>query len=272
MDITVDGRRVFAATGGQPFDAGLPTTLFIHGAAFDHTVWKLQARYFAWHGNSVLALDLPGHGRSEGPPLGSIPEISDWIVRVLDAAGAAQAALVGHSMGALIALEAAGRHTERVRALALLGAATAIPVNDVLMNAAEANDHLAMDLLNAWGYGRRAQYGGHRVPGMWMMRGGLRILERAGEDLLYTDLRATNAYSEGEAAADAVRCPTLIVIGENDVMTPAPRGRALAARIAGAQAVVIPQVGHIMLEEAPDETLDALRDMLLAPAPGGPDK
>lgn len=265
MDFQVDGKGVFAATGGQPFDPGLPAIIFIHGASFDHTVWKLQTRYFAWHGQSVLAIDLPGHGHSDGPALDSIPAMADWLVRLMDAAGLEQTALVGHSMGALVALDAAGRHPERVRALAALGGALAIPVNAALLDPAKANDHLAYDLLNSWGYGRRAQYGGHRMPGLWMMRGGLRLMERAPEGLLYTDLAATNAYDGGEQAAKAVRCPTLVVIGGRDVMTPPKAGRALAGLIAGAQVVTLPGMGHIMLEEAPDESLDALKDFL-APA------
>ena len=260
MELKVDGARVFAATGGQPFDPSLPVTVFVHGAAFDHTIWKLQARYFAWHGGSVLAVDLPGHGRSEGPPLGSIPAMADWLAALMDAAAVGEAALVGHSMGALVALEAAARHGARVRRLALLGAAPAIPVNDLLLGKAAEDDHHALELLTGWGYGRRAHYGGHRMPGIWMTGGGLRTLEQAAPGVLHTDLVATNAYEGGEAAAAAVACPTLVVVGARDLMTPAKRGLALARSLADSTTVVIPEVGHIMLDEAPDETLDALRD------------
>ena len=262
MELRVDGARVFAATGGRPFDPRLPVTVFVHGAAFDHTVWKLQARYFAWHGGSVLAVDLPGHGRSEGPPRRSIPAMADWLVAVMDAAEVRQAALVGHSMGALAALEAAARHGARVRRLALLGAAAAIPVNDLLLGRAAENDHHALELLTGWGYGRRAHYGGHRMPGIWMTGGGLRTLERAAPGVLHTDLVATNDYEGGDAAAAAVACPVLVVIGARDLMTPAKRGLALAGSLANSTTVTIPKVGHIMLDEAPDETLDALRDFL----------
>src|SRR5208282_6918113 len=95
----------------------------------DHTVWTLQTRYFAHHGRSVLAVDLPGHGRSEGPQPGSIEGYAEWMARLIEAAGAARAALAGHSMGALIALEAAARAPERVSALALLGVAARMPVH-----------------------------------------------------------------------------------------------------------------------------------------------
>ena len=263
MEFRVDGLRVFAATGGRAFDPSLPVTVFVHGAAFDHTVWKLQARYFAWHGGSVLAVDLPGHGLSQGPPRGSIPEMADWLVALLDAAEVGQANLVGHSMGALVALEAAARHDARVRKLALLGAAPAIPVNDLLLSRAAEDDHHALELLTGWGYGRRAHFGGHRMPGLWMTGGGLRTLERASPGVLHTDLIATNGYKGGEAAAAAVVCPVLVVIGARDLMTPAKRGHALARMLAASTTVVIPGAGHIMLDEEPDQTLDALRDFLV---------
>jgi pimeloyl-ACP methyl ester carboxylesterase len=262
MKLQIDGHEVFCATGGKEFDPALPTTVFIHGASFDRTVWKLQARYFAWHGSNVLAVDLPGHGNSAGAPLETIEAMADWLIRVLDAAGVAKAAMVGHSMGGQVALDCAGRHGDRVRALALLGGALAIPVNGMLLDPAAANDHLAYDLLNVWGYGRRAQLGVHRMPGLWMMKGGLRIMERAAKGLLSTDLLATNAY-DGAGAAAAVSCPTLVVIGEKDMMTPAKAGRALVEAIPGAASVMFPGLGHIMLEEDPDATLDALRDFLI---------
>ena len=263
MRIAVNGASAFAATGGRAFDPTLPVTVFVHGAAFDHTVWKLQARYFAWHGGSVLAVDLPGHGLSDGPPRASIPEMAAWLVALLDAAGVAEANLVGHSMGALVALEAAAHHGARVRKLALLGAAPAIPVNDLLLGKSAEDDHHALELLTGWGYGRRAHYGGHRMPGMWMTGGGLRTLERASPGVLHTDLVATNDYSSGETAAAAVGCPALVVIGSRDLMTPAKKGHALAGMIANSTTVVIPGAGHIMLDEEPDATLDALRDFLV---------
>jgi len=262
MRLEVDGHAVFAATGGRPFDAAKPAIVFIHGAALDHTVWKLQTRYFAWRGNSVLAVDLPGHGRSEGPPIDSLPAMADWVVRLLDAAGLEQAALVGHSMGALIALDAAGRHGARVRALALLGPGYPMRVNDVLLNAAKAELDEAYDMMNVWGYGRPAQFGRHRMPGLWMMRGGLRLWQCGAPGVLYTDLRACHVYNGGEAAAEAVRCPTLALLGDADLMAPLKLAKAIVSRIKGADVVVLPGAGHIMLEEQPDETLDALRRLL----------
>ena len=128
MEFSVDDKSVFAATGGRPFDPALPSIVFVHGAAMDHTVWALQTRYFAHHGRNVLAIDLPGHGRSAGPALADIGAMADWVIRALDALGIETAKLVGHSMGSLVVLEAAARHPKRVTGLALLG--TSVPADD----------------------------------------------------------------------------------------------------------------------------------------------
>ncbi|MDP6343187.1 MAG: alpha/beta hydrolase [Alphaproteobacteria bacterium] len=262
MQLDVGGHAIYAANGGKPFDPALPCVVFVHGAGFDHTAWKLLTRYFAWHGYGVLAPDLPGHCRSEGPLVPTIQGMADWLVALLDAAGVEKAALVGHSMGSIVTLDAAARHGDRVSALALLGCAVPMRVHDDLLSSARANDHLAMDLSNSWGYGRAAQRGVHRVPGLWMMRGGLRTLEQSGDGVLFNDMNACNDYDDGETAAGQVACPTLFILGEKDMMTPLKAARSLAEKIDGARTVVIPGAGHIMIEETPDDTLDALREFL----------
>src|ERR1700761_2174496 len=160
MDLTVNGQQVFVATGGRDFDATLPTVVLLHGAGFDHTTWALHSRWFAHHGFGLLAPDLPGHGRSAGKPLSTIAEMADWTARLLDAAGATKAKLVGHSMGSLIALETAARHPEKVTSLGLIGTAAAMTVGPDLLKAAEANDHSAIDMVSIWGLGFQAELGG----------------------------------------------------------------------------------------------------------------
>jgi pimeloyl-ACP methyl ester carboxylesterase len=184
------------------------------------------------------------------------------VAALLDAAGVAKAALVGHSMGALVALEAAARHGGRVSALALLGAAPKMPVHPDLLAAAEANDHVAFELMTSWGFGPSGQLGGARVPGSWLMGGSERLLERIAPGVLHADLAACNAYAEGVEDAAKVACPALVVMGAADKMTPARAGAKLAAAIPGARSIVIPACGHMMLAEKPDEVLDALRSVL----------
>ncbi len=262
MELRVDARPVFVATGGQTPRPEQPTVVFIHGSGMDHTVWTLQSRYFAHHGRNVLAVDLPGHGRSDGPALRGVGALADWIVRLLDAAGVEKSALVGHSLGALVALEAAARAPARIWAVALLGVAERLAVHPDLLKAAEAGEHAAIDLVASWGFGRRAHLGGARAPGTWMIGAGMRLLERAPVGTLAADLAACDAYRGAGEAAARLRCPVLLVIGENDRMTPPAGAHALAARMAEVRSVVIAQAGHMMMVEQPDRTLDALAETI----------
>lgn len=261
MELSVGGKKVYAATGGKAFDPSLPAIVFMHGAGMDHTVWALQTRWFAWHGRCVLAVDLPGHGRSEGPALETIGALADWIPALLDAAGVRDAALAGHSMGALVALEAAARHPARVCALALLGCAAEMPVNDALLNAGLNGEHVAFEMITGWGLGRRAQMGGAEVPGTWMNAGTLRLLEHGKKGVVGIDLRACDRYKGSADAVAVVKAPTVLVLGANDRMSPA-KAAAPLGKIPGAKSIVIEHAGHMMMTEQPGRTLDALRTLL----------
>src|ERR1700761_9309334 len=224
MQLTVDGSDIFIATGGKAFDASLPTVLFLHGAGMDHTAWALHDRWFAHHGYNVLAPDLPGHGRSAGKLLLDIADMADWTTALLDAAGAKQAKLIGHSMGSLVALETAARHPDKVSALVLVGTSSAMTVGPDLLKAAEANDHAAIDMVSIWGLGHAAELGGNLAPGMWMHGGAQRLLEGCKDGVLYIDLAACNAYQNALPAAATVKVPATLVLGERDMMTPAKAG------------------------------------------------
>jgi pimeloyl-ACP methyl ester carboxylesterase len=261
MEIDVAGTRVYAATGGRPFDPAVPTVAFVHGAGMDHTVWTLQTRWFAHHGRNALAFDLPGHGRSQGAALGTIDAMADFVAAAIAAAGAHDAAIVGHSMGALVALACALRHPARVRALGLVGVAQRMPVHPKLLDAARQNDPAAVAMISEWAFGRRAQLGGARAPGTWMVGGGIRLLERARPGALAADLAACAAYEGADTAAAAVRCPALYVLGAADRMTPATGGRALAAATPGARVRMLEGTGHMAMVESPDETRAALAEV-----------
>ncbi|KZD00601.1 alpha/beta fold hydrolase [Oceanibaculum pacificum] len=266
MELTVNGKRAFASTGGRAFDPARPVVAFLHGAGMDRSVWSGQVRYFANHGWSVLALDLPGHGHSAGPALPDIHAMADWVADALAEAGASKAALVGHSMGALVALATAARHPARVTALALLGAAAHMPVHPDLLKAAALHDHAALDSMVNWGVGRPAHLGGHIAPGLWVTGASLRLLERIDYGVLANDLGACNAYDDGPADAAKAYCPALVLIGAADRMAPPKAGKALAERLPAPTVAVLPVAGHMMMVEKPDETLDALIDFLAGAA------
>lgn len=263
MLLDVAGRKAYAYTGGRPFDASLPTVVFVHGGQQDHSIWILQSRYFAHHGFSVLALDLPGHGRSEGPPLATIEAMTDWLLATLAAAGVERAALVGHSMGSLIAIEAAGAHPDRVDAIALVGTAFPMKVSDALLAAARSDEASAFDMINLWSRSGITHRPGSPGPGFSVLNEGRRLMERQKPGVLFNDFNACNAYEGGLERAAAVRCPTLFVLGQRDLMTPARAARSLIDAIPDNRVVEIPGAGHAMMDERPDAVLDALRGFLV---------
>lgn len=258
MELTVNGKKAYAYTGGKPFDAALPSVIFCHGAQHDHGVWILQSRYLAHHGYGVLALDLPGHGRSEGPPLAGVGDIADWIVAVQDAAGVKQAAIVGHSMGSLIALECAARHPERASRIALLATAYPMRVSPELLEATRSNEPLAQDMVNIWSHLAYAQYPSNPGPGFWVIGENLRLMQRQKPGVMHVDFVACNAYDGGVEAAAKVSCPALFLLARRDSMTPVRAAQDFAKSVTGSRTVIIEGSGHNMMGEKPDEVLDAL--------------
>jgi pimeloyl-ACP methyl ester carboxylesterase len=266
MDIFLGKKKAFAYTAAHELDAARPTVVFVHGAGLDHSSFGLQSRYFGYHGWNVLALDLPGHGRSEGPAIPTVGGMADWVVEVLNHLKIQQAAVVGHSMGALIALEAAARHPQRVERIALIGVAYPMKVTAAFMDAARRDDFAAFDMSTIWGHAAQAALGANPSPGMWMHGESLARLRRLAPGVLYNDLKAVDDY----AFSGEVKCPALFILGRRDVMTP-PRGaQTLQEKLPQARTVVVDASGHALMAEAPDATLDALIGFLTAssaPAP-----
>jgi pimeloyl-ACP methyl ester carboxylesterase len=255
MELAVDGRRAFAYTASHAFDPQKPSLVFVHGAGLDHSLFGLQSRYFGYHGRNVLALDLPGHGRSEGPPLATIRAMADWLFAVLDVQGIVAASIVGHSMGALVALEAANRRPQRVQRIACIGIAYPMKVSEAFLEAARKNEQTAFDMATIWGHAPQVPFGANPSPGMWMYGDALARLSRLAPGVLYNDLKACNDYVSDFAG---VNCPVLFILGRRDVMTPPRAATALTQKLRNAQVEVVELSGHSLMAEAPDETLDAL--------------
>lgn len=265
MELSVDGRKAYGYSGGKAFDAGLPCIVFIHGALNDHSVWTLLARWFAHHGHAVLALDLPGHGRSDGPPLADAEALADWVLALLDAAGVRKAALVGHSMGSLIALEAAGRAPERIERLVMLGTAVPMKVSDALMQTSQRDPLKAIDMVNAFSHSGTASKPSYPGPGTWLHGSDRALMRRVqsgqpGLNLFHHDFGICDRYAAGLAAAAKVRCPATIVIGSRDQMT-SPKQAATIAQALNARVQSV-DAGHSMMSEAPDAVLAALRSAM----------
>lgn len=270
MELTVNGAKTYCYTGGKPFDAARPTVVMIHGVLNDHSVWILQSRYLAHHGWNVLAVDLPGHCRSGGEAPASVEQAADFIAALLDAAGVARAALVGHSWGSLIALEAAARLKDRISHLVLVGTAYPMKVSPALLDASLNQPEQALKMINVFSRSTLAAPPSALGPGTWVYGASLalgrRVLRSNPQvNVFHRGFQACDRYANGEQAITQISCPVLFLLGSQDQMTmpKAARGLISKAREAGktVQVLSLP-VGHHQMTEAPEETLFAVRDFL----------
>jgi len=270
MELNVNGHRTYCYTGGKPFDAARPTVVFIHGVLNDHSVWILQSRYLANHGFNVLAVDLPGHCRSAGDAPETVEQAADFVAALLDAAGVQRAALVGHSWGSLIALEAAARLGERVTHLALVGTAFPMKVSQALLDASQNDPEAALKLVNVFSRSTLAAPPSALGPGTWVYGAGMalgrRVLRSNPEvNVFHRGFLACDRYANGENAIAQIACPVLFALGAQDQMTSprAAQGLIARARESGKRVEVASlPVGHHQMTETPDALLFALRDFL----------
>lgn len=264
IELTVAGQLCRLATGDQTFDpahAKAPPVVLIHGAANDSDVWQKIARGLTAAGHAVLVPDLPGHGRSSGEALNSIEALADWLIAMLDTAGLERVVLVGHSMGSLIALEAAARYAQRVSQIVLLGASAPMPVSDFLLNAAQNNPDSACRLIAQFSHTPQFYLTGGGGHGVWGPGATLALMRRnvyGARDLLATDLANCNRYLRGLAAAAEITCPTLLLVARRDRMTPARNVQALQSALRQVTRAEIPDCGHAMMNEQPKRVVEAL--------------
>lgn len=259
MYVDVNGHSTFVSTGGRDFDPKGEVLLFIHGSGQSHLSWTLQGRFFANRGWQVLAPDLPGHNLSEGPVCESCEEIADWCTALLDAMGVTAATVVGHSQGGLVALDLAARHADRVKKLALIGSAQAIPVNDFLIDLATKAEAKAIKFMVSWSHAAQGHKHDHVMPGQSHLSTGHEVMSQNKPGVLLKDLKACNAYTSGEEAAAKVACPTLLVLAKQDRMVPAKFGSKLGSMIADCETTIIPGAGHFVQSEKSFETNEQLR-------------
>lgn len=272
MKLTVNGHEAYVYTGGKAFDAALPNVVFVHGALHDHSGWTLLARWCAHHGFNALAVDLPGHGRSAGPALASVEASADWLLALLDRVGvpaATPVAVMGHSMGSLIALEAAARAPERITRLLMVGTAYPMKVSAALLDTSARAPLKAIDMVNAFSISSLASKPAYPGPGMWLHGSNRALMRRTlngpnaqgcAVNLFHHDFSVCDSYANGLQAAALLRCPSTLVLGRRDQMTPPQAAAELAATLRAE--VVLLDTGHMQMGEDPDGLLAALQRAL----------
>ena len=271
MLIAQDTTDYYAYTANHAPADDRDTIVFVHGAAMDHSVWSHQSRYFAYHGYNVAAFDLPGHNLSGGQLLDDIAGIGDWLGSIIARCGGRAFHLVGHSMGALVALQAAGValpesaesaesaefDSARLKSLSLVGFSYPMAVTPQLLEAAANDPQAAYAMMTQWSHA--SKIGGEPVPGFWSPGMQLSMMKNSAPGAIFADLTACNNYTGGEQAFAGIDCPTLFICGRLDRMAPAKLAKAHADKNANAEIVFLPDCGHSLLSESPDGVLDELK-------------
>ena len=262
MIYNVQGAPLYVYTGGKNFDATKPSVVFIHGVLNDHSVWILQSRYFAHHGWNVLALDLPGHGKSGGKAPASVQEAAASVIGLLDAAGISKAILMGHSFGSLIAMHTAAEHPHRVSQLGMVGTAYPMRVSPALLDSSLNDPQKAIQMVNVFSHSTLSPPPSALGPGTWLLGGSKALMKRVlasnpHENIFNIGFKACDQYDQGEVAMAKVECPTLFLLGQKDQMT-APKAAQSLLKLARDGHVVMVNAGHQLMVEAPEETLNAM--------------
>ena len=238
------------------FDKEKSTILLMHGSGLTHIVWSFHEQFYSTQGFNVLSVDLPGHGNSEGPSLKSIEEISDWIKSLMEKLSIKKIIIIGHSQGSLVGIDFAARYPESILSLVLVAGSYKMPVNQDLINYAEAGDEKAVLLMMKWGYeGSKAFIGGNPVK---------KIINSSRDirEILAVDLNACNNYKGGKESLEKINCPTLCFFGDLDKMVPLEVGNNMASMIKNSKKKVISNCGHMIIFEKALEMRKIVKEFL----------
>ena len=248
---------MFVSTAGMDFDKEKPSILLMHGSGLTHIVWSLHEQFYATQGFNILSVDLPGHGNSEGPSLQSIQEISEWIKSLMNKINISKIVLVGHSQGCLVGIDFASRYSNLLSSLVLVAGSYKMPVNQDLIDLAEAGDERAVLLMMKWGYeGSKAFIGGNPVK---------KIINSAREirEVLAVDLKACNNYKNGEESLKKIGCPTLCIFGDLDKMVPVKIGLKMSEQIKNSKTKIISDCGHMIIFEKAFEMRKLVKEFIV---------
>ena len=247
---------MFVSTGGMDFDEEKSSILLMHGSGLTHIVWSLHEQFYASQGFNILSVDLPGHGNSEGPSLKSIEEISDWVKSLMNVLDIKKIIIIGHSQGCLVGIDFASRYSNLINDLVLVAGSYKMPVNQDLIDYAEAGDEKVILLMMKWGYeGSKAFIGGNPIK---------KIINSSREirEVLAVDLNACNNYKSGKESLEKINCPTLCIFGDLDKMVPLEVGNKMASMIKNSEKKVINNCGHMIIFEKAFEMRKIVKEFL----------
>ena len=248
---TVEGEKLFYSVNRGEFGRGLPPLVLVHGAGGTYLHWPPDLRHLP--DAPAYALDLPGHGRSGGQARDTIEAYSDVVYGFVRSLGLPPVVIMGHSMGGAIAQDFALRHKDLLAGLALVGTGARLRVAGSILNGLREDYPATARMIGEWAH---ASYPSEKMLKLYVQR----LLEVPAE-VTYDDFVACNRFDLMEDVS-RIDVPTLVVCGQEDRLTPPKYCSYLAANIPGAELVLVPAAGHMVMLEQPEEVTAAVERFL----------
>lgn len=254
--VAINSKFYHYAAGIPQYNNGKYAIIFIHGAGGSHKHWSCQT---AELGQKFLtiAVDLPGHGDSEGGPCKKIGDYSDFIYDFAGRVLGTKFFLAGHSMGGAIAMDFALRYPNKLNGLILIGTGARLRVAPSILNTFAAGELLPQFISYA--------YSDTASPDLIKQA----EIEMANTDpsIYYNDFLACDMFNYSEHI-QAINTPTLVLGATADRLTPPKYSHYLAENIPNSQLQIIEQAGHMMMLEKPQQTNASIEKFITSITPG----
>jgi pimeloyl-ACP methyl ester carboxylesterase len=244
----IDGRKIACRLNSGSFPPGRHTLFFIHGSGGDHTNWSRQ--YIPLKDSfNIAAVDLPGHGRSEGPGEREVDAYVEWMRKLLIGLGIVRPVMIGHSLGAAICLSFVIRYPDAAAAVVPVGGGVRMPVNPLILDGLKQDPAAVIGLAAKFSVAKQ-----NREKFSSLLSDSL---SRVDPEILHGDFSACSGLDIAEAVR-RIRLPALVICGAEDKMTPPSLSQVIKESIPDARLALIEGAGHFVMMERPEAFNEAL--------------
>jgi len=240
------------ATGSWPLDANKPTLVFIHGSSQNRLFWRSQVQTLGDVANTV-AMDLPGHGTSQGPGYDQVTDYVQAVMDFIDEEKIPHPIPCGLSLGGAIALELLIDHGERISAGILMNTGARLKVNPLIFETIQNDFDKFVESIVVMGISGKSDVDALRPL--------IQEVSVCTPDVAAGDFQACNRFDVMDRL-HLIKTPVLVMTARDDVLTPAKYGKYLGEQISGATVQSIEDAGHLSPLEKPDEINKAIRQFL----------
>jgi pimeloyl-ACP methyl ester carboxylesterase len=250
----VESSKIACWVNGSNFGARDQSFIFIHGSGGDHSAWSHQ--YAGLHKQyNVVAIDLPGHGSSEGNGESDIGSYCLWVKKLLDILNLKNVILIGHSLGAAISLQFAINYPQTIQGIVTVGGGMKMPVNPSIFDFLKTNPTESIELICKFSLAKE-----NREKFMAPL---MKSLTHTRIDVLQGDLSACDKFDVSQEISK-ISLKALAICGAEDKMTPPEFSRQISESISGANLCLIEGAGHMVMMERPKEFNEALNNFVLS--------